>query len=305
MDTVVVLMSTYNGEKYLVEQIDSVLKQKDVFLNMVIRDDGSTDKTIKIIKDYTERYDNVKLIIGKNLGPSQSFLTLLSIAPDADFYAFCDQDDYWKDRKLIEAIKIIKSNSVIDEPVLYYSNLVVTDSKLKPCRLALKQGNKVPGKYSSLIDNQVTGCTIVMNRSLVKIIRYKRPKECTMHDTWCNIVGSFLGKVIYDENSYIFYRQHESNVIGMSKKRKYIGNIKEHIWRLKNREMKPRLRNAQNFYYCFSNFLTVEEQKKIKKIIFYKKNMVSKLRLLFDYDIRSYSIIGDIKYRLLILMGKI
>ena len=126
MKIVCVLLSTYNGEKYLKEQLDSVLNQKDITLNFLVRDDGSTDSTIDILKQY-EKEGKIKLIVGKNIGYKKSFYELAKLAPLSDYYAFCDQDDVWDDDKLITAVNMLEreNNSI---PLLYFSALRVVNN---------------------------------------------------------------------------------------------------------------------------------------------------------------------------------
>lgn len=95
MKTVSVLLSTYNGEKYLREQLDSLLVQQGVDLRIIARDDGSKDTTVEILKEYAGKDTRVSFFEGKNVGPAQSFFDLIMKSPDSDYYAFCDQDDVW------------------------------------------------------------------------------------------------------------------------------------------------------------------------------------------------------------------
>ena len=96
MHTVQVLMSTYNGERYIRRQIDSIMAQTGVEVYLLIRDDGSEDSTVSIIQEYVEQYpDRIQIVIGKNIGWKKSFIQLLRMAGNFDYYAFADQDDYW------------------------------------------------------------------------------------------------------------------------------------------------------------------------------------------------------------------
>ena len=104
---VAILMSTYNGEKYLKEQIESLLAQTYGNIEIYIRDDGSKDNTIKIIKNYKEKYNNIVLKEGKNIGFINSFFELLNLCNDADYYAYCDQDDVWMNDKIERAVKFL------------------------------------------------------------------------------------------------------------------------------------------------------------------------------------------------------
>ena len=307
MNTVCVLMSTYNGEKYIKEQLDSVLSQQNVELSVLIRDDGSKDRTIEIINNYIRDNSNIRLITGKNIGPALSFLELLKEAQEANYYAFCDQDDYWKEEKLDKAILMINKNGFGDLPILYYSNLTLTDEKLDVItNTSIRfRSNKKTDKYIPLVDNLGTGCTMVMNKRLAELLISHMPNDITMHDAWCNIVCSLFGKVIFDNNSYIMYRQHGNNTIGMDVDKNLAENAKVHLSRIKDTSLQPRFMNAVSLWKCFGNELSKEDKQKIYEIISYKDSLFRRLRLLFDFSIHSYSFIKDIKYRLLILFGEI
>ena len=119
MDSVVVLMSTYNGERFLEEQIESILKQKDVDVVLYVRDDGSSDRTKQILDEYQRKNAQMLVSYEKNEGVGNSFMDLVYMAPEtSDYYAFADQDDIWRDTKLIEAIKLLKQSG----KNLYVSN---------------------------------------------------------------------------------------------------------------------------------------------------------------------------------------
>ena len=269
MDSVCVLLSTYNGETYIEEQLDSLLRQKDVDLRIVIRDDGSKDNTIKIIEDYIKNNTSgagiTLLESDGNLGPAKAFLELLKKAPSADYYAFCDQDDVWFDDKLSTAISMIRGADPSGEkPVLYHSNLAITDSQLNTIRISSKA---VPAsKYTCLVDNVVTGCTAVMNKPLYELLTSKEAGDITMHDAWINIVASFFGQVVFDESAHIYYRQHEHNVIGMKDNNNVPAYMKTRFKRMKNKALQPRLKNAVAFYEAYGDDLNQFDKKELEKI---------------------------------------
>ena len=126
-----VIMSTYNGEKYVQEQIESIFAQKECDISLLIRDDGSTDNTIDIVNELSKKY-NIKLIKGNNLKPAKSFLEALRYSgEEMDYYAFSDQDDIWNEKKIISAINFIKKYT---EPSLYIGNLCAVNE----CKEILK-----------------------------------------------------------------------------------------------------------------------------------------------------------------------
>ena len=307
MKTVCILMSTYNGEKYLEEQLQSLLMQKNVNVRILIRDDGSSDKTVEIIRSYMQEYKNIMLVLGKRIGPAKSFMTLLKISPEADYYAFCDQDDFWEEHKLINAVQKIEEEESDDNktPVMYYSNLKVVDSSLNFIRLAHKKSMQKTSPYNALIDNDVTGCTVVLNNSLRNVLNAKEPGEITMHDAWCNIVCSFFGKEVYDDRAFILYRQHEDNAIGMGKRQNILKSITSKFKRVFAKNIQPRLSNAQQFYYCYGEKLIDERRRKVEKLINYKNTIGNRIKLLLDFDIRTNGLYKNIKYKILIMLGKI
>ena len=154
MNKVVVLLSAYNGEKDLREQIDSILRQKDVDIKIIIRDDGSTDKTVNIVDSYHD--ERIVLLKGENLGYANSFLTLIKDAPQADYYAFSDQDDVWEEKKLSIAIERMCDNKCN----LYTSALKIVDENLQ-YQYTKSFDGYVGTVGSTLSRNMLAGCTMV------------------------------------------------------------------------------------------------------------------------------------------------
>ena len=237
---VAVLMSTYNGEKYIREQIDSILSQIKVNVTLFIRDDGSTDSTVKIITQYTEKYSNIKLWVGENIGVGNSFMQLLySLTDEFDYYSFSDQDDIWLNEKLERAIEKISKNTV---PTLYVSNQILVDKNGR--KLGMRYVQKPDLSYmQTLSNNKATGCTMLWNKALNDRLTdiNARPSKILLdnriHDVWISAVAGLIGEIVYDQNGYILYRQHENNVVGV-KKITVFGTLKSQIEKLVGK--KPR-----------------------------------------------------------------
>lgn len=303
MKSVCVLLSTYNGEKYLKEQIDSLLIQEDVELKVLARDDGSEDGTIEILKEYAEKDSRFNFYSGMNVGPAQSFFDLIIKSGDFDYYAFCDQDDVWDKNKLKVAVDFLEKEDS-SKPNMYYSNLRIVDQNLVFYRLSHNEPSIQKDKYSVLTEDMATGCTVVFNRITAEYARKGGlPEYCSMHDTWIYMICKFFGETIYDFEAHISYRQHGNNVVGtyLDKKTKdiYIARIK----RLFDRDLQPRYNNACNFYKAFGNKLSDQDRKKVLKLVNYKKSLKDKISLLFDREIHSSSKNRELRYRMLILMG--
>lgn len=299
MEKVCVLMSTYNGEKYLKEQLDSVLSQDGILVDILIRDDGSNDGTISILDEYSCKYNNIHYYQGSNLGPAKSFLDLIVSVGEYKYYALCDQDDVWDKDKLICAVRNLKKmNNKL--PLLYYSNLRIVDEKLNFLRLSHKVPHIQVNKYSALVEYMMTGCTGVFNFVAKKMISGRIPDYCSMHDAWIYTICKMFGDVHYDFMPHISYRQHGDNVIGAYNPYNIMTYISK-IRRLCDKSLQPRYKDAINFYECFLDVMSPTDKEKVEKIIQYKKSFSSKLRLLMDKDLCAASRNREWRNKFLIL----
>ena len=214
MKAITVLLSSYNGAKYLQDQIDSILGQRNVEVNLVVRDDGSSDGTLEVLQQY-ERYKSFRLIAGANVGPAVSFMNMV-YTPSfcTDYYAFADQDDIWMEDKLWMATEALEGEK---DRLLYTSNQTVVDENGNEA--GLRYDFVPPTDILNIIDkNYLPGCTMVFKKSLADCLASKKPSESLlrtrMHDTWVAAIAACKGTVYYDKNSYIYYRQHGHNVVG-------------------------------------------------------------------------------------------
>ncbi len=209
MEKVQVLLSTYQGEQFLEEQMESLLRQTWKNLEILVRDDGSKDNTRKILEHYSKNYENIRYYPGKNIGVTKSFFELLTKS-DAGYVAFCDQDDVWLENKIEAAVRKLKNAK---GPALYCSNKILVDKNLHPMK---RQDRKQlrPGFGNAVVECICTGCTAVLNRELADMISARLPEHAILHDWWTYLAASYTGKVIFDKHAYILYRQHEGNVVG-------------------------------------------------------------------------------------------
>lgn len=213
--SVTVLMSTYNGEKYIQEQIESLFDQKNVEVNLIIRDDGSSDNTLDIINRLEKIY-SIEVIRGKNVGYAKSFMQLVHYARKckSEFFAFCDQDDVWESGKLITAINSIKNFK--DVPALYLSQAKIVDEKLQLIENVSFHKRKVT-LGAVLEHNYAIGCTMVFNAILREMLDIDL-EEMVLdagHDSWVYLVALAIGAGIhFDRNGYVLYRQHGNNASG-------------------------------------------------------------------------------------------
>lgn len=258
MSTIQVLMSAYNGEKYISEQIDSILAQDCgnkglANVKLLIRDDGSSDSTRDILEQYVVNYPSqVSWYHGDNKGVIKSFFDLLEKSDDeADYYAFADQDDYWMPEKLSVGIKKIEEmkKDSDDIPLLYCCRPKLVDENLNPLVSEIKRPPMRPSFNNALIENIVTGCTIVMDRNLRDMVKAAPPRYTVMHDWWFYIIASSFGRVYYDETPHICYRQHGGNEVGTNVSR--VKEFKDRVKRFKG--------NRRNISNQMTEFLRIYE----------------------------------------------
>ena len=273
---VAVLISTYNGEKYLNEQLNSLLSQDYDNFIIYIRDDGSVDGTVSILAEYLN-YEFIKVIACErgNLGPSKSFITLVG-AVEAEIYMFCDQDDVWLSNKISTAVERIVECG-LDMPCLFYSNISVVD---RDCNLINKSFSQYGGISTNspqlclnvlAVQNSVVGCTVAFTNALKNRVFQANIMECyvAMHDWWFALYAVCLGKVIYDSKPLILYRQHDRNVSGVNIHSFFIRffrfKFKERVSRL--RLYKSRIaRQAHSFLMAYENELTFEQRSTLMRI---------------------------------------
>jgi len=301
---VCVLMSTYNGEKYLAEQLDSILSQRGVNIKLLIRDDGSKDSTNAIIESYINNSPEIiHLHKGENVGFAKSFTLLLQMGyemfPECEYFAFADQDDVWLEDKLYSALSKLQNKSK-ELPITYCSNTTLVRKDLSVIGDCWKPQDVKLSKERALIKSFATGCTMVFNRCAVKIYITHIPQELKVHDFYMYQLCMFLGKVIFDEKSHILYRQHGNNQIGKK-------NFKEKLWnKLKYGDnSKEHVLEKQNYYLlkALKDLLSIEDISLISKVAFYRMNIWTRLNLLFDLRISHIRLEQEIMYLLKIIKG--
>lgn len=217
MIKITVLLSTYNGQKYLPDQIESIINQKGDFdLKLLVRDDGSTDSTKEIIDSYRLKYPKVITFIeGNNIGCNGSFFHLIENAPESDYYAFSDQDDVWFKDKLSNAIFALEKYDK-NSPLLYSCRSYMVYDDLKPFAETRDKLRDI-SMYNSLIQNICPGHNEVFNHSLVTLLKDVDYTKLYYYDSWVMNVANLFGNVVFDNSSHTYYRQHKKQKMGYEK----------------------------------------------------------------------------------------
>ncbi len=233
---VIVLMCTFNGATYLEQQLDSIEAQDLTSWRLVVSDDGSVDATLDILRERQKKWGNERLEIRSGLreGFAANFLRLASDpAIVGDYFAFCDQDDYWFPNKLSRAIALLKAQGNNEEPSLYCGRTVYTDSSLK--KIGLSPLFVHPATFrNALVQSIGGGNTMLFNARVKHLIESTCPVTIVSHDWWLyQIVTGASGRVFYDREPTISYRQHSNNLVGENKG--FLSRLRRLSWVIRGR----------------------------------------------------------------------
>lgn len=279
---IAVLMSTYNGEKYLSKQLESLANQtvKDCII-LYIRDDGSIDKTIDIIKFWGEKI-KICLYRNSNLGPARSFWELLTNKDiTADYYAFCDQDDIWDSDKLEVAITQLEQ----EHAQLFLSNCRLIDSSDEVIEDRYRINFPDMSLNRQFISGFAQGCCMVFTNSLREYFLKNKIECIPMHDTVVIIHAIKFGKIIWESKPMFSYRIHSNNVVAKSNKN-ILKNLKNTYLNWKN-SSEHSMSKVANEVLLYCNNLNDEEIEYLNLVKNYKRNFKSQCKLIHESNFEN------------------
>ena len=299
MKSVLILLATYNGEKYLGQQLESLFQQKNVQVSVLARDDGSKDGTKDILECWAKTHSLV-WYTGEHLNVQFGFWDLMKKAAlsDEKYFAFCDQDDVWDIDKLDLAVRELEKQDA-DLPALYYCGQRLVNENMEV--MSVHTLNRERSLKARFLLSDIAGCTAVFNRCLLeKVISY-RPEYMLMHDTWVLKVCLALGgNVIIDPEAHMNYRQHSGNTVGL------------------NNSLKSKMSRAQKYIFEYNVEKQMAELKKgyseeikneyaeiIQQVLNYKKNLKYKRALLDRKNIDFSDRGNNIVYMLKVCLNKL
>lgn len=306
MKNTVILLATYNGEKYLRQQLNSLFEQTNTDFRLVIHDDGSTDGTVDIIKEYRDRYpDQIEILYGESCGgPKQNFLWMLGKV-DADYYFLCDQDDVWFPKKVDKSLQAMSvaeyecSSEIV--PICIFTDMRVVDeelNKLSDSFIRYIGREPVNTAYTQIIiDNPAAGCTMCFNRALRDLVVDLTPKldldNVPMHDVLILEIAAIMGKVAAIDEPLASYRQTGHNTMGaetesdsdkatrnledirggsfFEKKKAFVQESRSFAKELIKADWLPK--DKKNILIRFAN---IGQKGKIRRMVFYAKNNFSR-----------------------------
>ena len=289
---IAILLATYQGEKFIRQQLESLLSQTNKNWKAFIHDDGSKDNTVEIVSEFCQKYpDYFSLIKGPGCGGAKENFFFLTKMVESEIYMFCDQDDVWKSNKVQITLDEMEKRAVKEKPCLVFTDLVVVDSHLKVIDKSMSHYQCLScekyGLNRAIIQNVVTGCTMMINRCLRDMMIKKCDyKKILMHDWWAALIANAFGEIYYINVPTILYRQHTDNSVG-AKKTFSIENMKGIInnqCKVKNALKGTRVQ-ASEFYRVFgvkicNDYAELGKMPKIKRVFFYFKNGVLKSSLI-------------------------
>ncbi|MGM9581655.1 MAG: glycosyltransferase [Anaerovibrio sp.] len=290
-----ILMATYNGEKYIEEQLQSIINQTYQDWRLIISDDCSTDKTVEILKRYQQRYSKKILVYENNISSGSAknnFYKLLDYAT-SEYVMFSDQDDVWKKdkiaityNKMLEMQKEYGNNM----PLLIHTDLCVVDENLNIINnslFSMQQMDYTRDKLNNLlIENIVTGCTVMVNRALLGLVD-KKPQHSVMHDMWLALLAAAFGKIGFVNESTIFYRQHGHNSVGA----KDVASFDYYVKKISSRN---KIHNSLMAQYCQAEEMLNMYFKDLDRKT---RGMLCEYAMLSDVN-RFYRAISLLKYKL-------
>lgn len=277
MSAIAIIMATYNGEKYVAEQIESILASTYQNFELFIYDDGSKDNTIPILRNYEKQYpEKVHVTENEsNLGITMNFLHALS-RTTADYIMFSDQDDVCKPDKMAVTLKRMKHMEAQlgkDCPIAVFTDAAVVDHNLKilsPSFFCLSHLNPFKTDLAHiLMENKLIGCTVMVNAALRKVLQsHRMPREARYHDWWVALIASSSGKIGFIKEATLLYRQHGGNMVGGAG---FLAYFKNRITSLKNQREAIYIleRQADEFLTIYDDILS----EKNKELLWHFANL--------------------------------
>ena len=303
MKSVQVLLSSYNGEKYIARQIESILAQEDVDIHLLVRDDGSKDGTRTILSDYERRFpEKIRVVTGDNLGYKKSFFSLIQLAGEYDYYAFADQDDYWLPDKEISSIRGMEKDSD-DIPKLAQVDFIVTDENLKPLVPAPAYRELRIDKHDYVyVGDFFQGCLMTWNRKAMELLKSYMPQRDYSHDHWVGKVIYLLGRVYVVPEGNIYYTRHGDNASTTDDR---MGGRLLRIKSLFHGKSNVYDNIGQDLLDGYRSFLLPHDVQMCEDFAQYKHKFAAKRRLLMNGNLRRTSFLATVLYKFCILINRV
>lgn len=296
-----ILMSTYNGERYVRAQLDSFVALENFDeVKVLIRDDGSTDSTKEILREYSERY-GFEVLYGENIGLNASLHELvIRCDTSCKYFSFSDQDDVWLPNKLVRAVEWLDSQDDTI-PNLYAACSYITTEDLKI------KGKTVVAKdpltfYNAMIQNACVGHTQVCNLALINLLKPCFSHDIDVHDSWVYLVATTFGQAFYDRECTTLYRQHGNNAIGYETSR--VQNFFKRLGRIKTGKSRRYSYQLWAFFEQYGDKIPDEYRKEATRYFKNQRNFFTRLGYIITTKMYRQTFGEGIVFRLMYLFGR-
>lgn len=295
--SVAVLMATFNGEQYLPEFLDSLCAQTYSDFCLYVRDDGSCDSTLDILKSYEDKLDIRWLPGGARLGAFQNFFRLLQEAGDHSCFMPADQDDYWYPDKIERAWQAVGWRP--DDIVLYCTRLQYVDASLN--KIGLSRIPRLLTFENAVVENIAPGCSTAITKQVKRSLVVPGARYAIPHDWWLYLYCSSQGSVIYDAQPSVMYRLHANNTVGAAP-----GRVKEFVRRSQrfSRKKPVFLDLYQQFLHCHGHLLSEQNRDLLQYLISSSKTFRGRLRIALRPPFSRQRRLDNLLFRVMYLLGR-
>lgn len=298
---IAIMLSTYNGEKYIKKQLDSLVNQSyKAYMKVFVRDDGSTDNTLSILEEYIEKI-NLTIIKGENVGPGKSFWELfMNQNINADYYAFCDQDDIWDSDKIEKGVLALKNE---EKPALWCSNCRIINAHDEVISNVMNIKKPDFSLVSQIICGTTQGCAMLFNNELKVRIFNNRITDFPMHDFVLITFAIAIGIIIYDPIPTFSYRVHSANVVANTGKN-FLTHYRDSLKYWFSNEHKRELsRYVKRFFEINEEYLDKDTRNYIKNFIDSSIEIDKRLVVILDKRTKSDNHKAERSFKIRTIIG--
>ena len=295
-----ILLSTYNGEKYLGEQLDSILNQKgDFSLKILVRDDGSKDGTLDILEKYSKKIE-MQIIRGENIGVNKSLKELfMNCDTDCEYFSISDQDDVWLETKIQTAIESLSKNK--NKLKMFASRSLVTDINMNVIGKTQDPGDRV-SYYNAMVQNVCPGHTQVFNKDVLLKLRKNYSENIFVIDWWIYLLVSSMGEITFDRRCFVKHRQHGLNSAGYELN--FWKKLKKRISFLNKYKKSPVSEQLKSFFEIYKDQMKKEYRIETENFFNSQRNVLVRIKYILFSKVFRYGRFENLIFKLLYVLGK-
>ena len=295
-----ILLSTYNGEKYLEEQLDSILNQKgDFSLKILVRDDGSKDGTLEILEKYSKKIE-MQIIRGENIGVNKSLKELfMNCDTDCDYFSISDQDDVWLETKIQTAIESLSKNK--SKLKMFASRSLVTDINMNVIGKTQDPEDRV-SYYNAMVQNVCPGHTQVFNKDVLLKLKQNYSENIFVIDWWIYLMVSSMGEITFDRRCFVKHRQHGLNSAGYELN--FWKKLKKRISFLNKYKKSPVSEQLKSFFEIYKDQMKKEYRIETENFFNSQRNVLVRIKYILFSKVFRYGRFENLIFKLLYVLGK-